>query len=101
SEPDLLLLDEPTNHLDLEGIVWLESLIREFRGAVVVITHERVFLDNVATRIIELDRGKLSSYPGNFADYQRRTVEELDAEAKASARFDKFLAQEEVWIRKG
>ncbi|WP_018990949.1 ATP-binding cassette domain-containing protein [Aromatoleum toluclasticum] len=101
SEPDLLLLDEPTNHLDLEGIVWLESLIREFRGAVVVITHDRVFLDNVATRIIELDRGKLSSYPGKFADYQRRKVEELDAEAKASARFDKFLAQEEVWIRKG
>ena len=100
-EPDLLLLDEPTNHLDLDGIVWLESLIREFRGAVVVITHDRVFLDNVATRIIELDRGKLSSYPGKFGDYQRRKVEELEAEAKASARFDKVLAQEEVWIRKG
>ncbi|WP_407278406.1 ATP-binding cassette domain-containing protein [Aromatoleum evansii] len=101
SEPDLLLLDEPTNHLDLDGILWLESLIREFRGAVVVITHDRVFLDNVATRIIELDRGKLSSYPGRFGDYQRRKAEELDAEAKANARFDKFLAQEEVWIRKG
>ncbi|NMF90763.1 ATP-binding cassette domain-containing protein [Aromatoleum petrolei] len=101
SEPDLLLLDEPTNHLDLDGILWLESLIREFRGAVVVITHDRVFLDNVATRIVELDRGKLSSYPGRFGDYQRRKVEELDAEAKANARFDKFLAQEEVWIRKG
>ncbi|NMG31707.1 ATP-binding cassette domain-containing protein [Aromatoleum evansii] len=101
SEPDLLLLDEPTNHLDLDGILWLESLIREFRGAVVVITHDRVFLDNVATRIIELDRGKLSSYPGRFGDYQRRKVEELDAEEKANARFDKFLAQEEVWIRKG
>jgi ATP-binding cassette subfamily F protein uup len=63
-EPDLLLLDEPTNHLDLDGILWLESLIRDFRGAVIVITHDRVFLDNVATRIIELDRGKLSSYPG-------------------------------------
>ena len=100
-EPDLLLLDEPTNHLDLDGIVWLESLIREFRGAVVVITHDRVFLDNIATRIIELDRGKLSSYPGKFGDYQRRKVEELEAEAKASARFDKVLAQEEVWIRKG
>ena len=100
-EPDLLLLDEPTNHLDLDGIVWLESLIREFRGAVVVITHDRVFLDNVATRIVELDRGKLSSYPGKFGDYQRRKVEELEAEAKASARFDKVLAQEEVWIRKG
>ena len=100
-DPDLLLLDEPTNHLDLDGIVWLESLIRDFRGAVVVVTHDRVFLDNVATRIIELDRGKLASYPGRFDDYLRRKAEELDAEAKASARFDKVLAQEEVWIRKG
>ena len=101
AEPDLLLLDEPTNHLDLDGILWLESLIREFRGAVIVITHDRVFLDNVATRIIELDRGHLASYPGRFSDYQRRKAEELEAEEKASARFDKFLAQEEVWIRKG
>ncbi|KON80613.1 ATP-binding cassette domain-containing protein [Azoarcus sp. PA01] len=101
AEPDLLLLDEPTNHLDLDGILWLEALIRDFRGTVVVITHDRVFLDNVATRIIELDRGKLASYPGRFSDYQRRKAEELDAEAKASARFDKVLAQEEVWIRKG
>ncbi|THF60505.1 ATP-binding cassette domain-containing protein [Pseudothauera rhizosphaerae] len=101
SEPDLLLLDEPTNHLDVDGILWLEGLIREFRGAVVVITHDRVFLDNVATRIIELDRGRLASYPGRFADYQRRKAEELEAEDKASARFDKLLAQEEVWIRKG
>ncbi len=101
AEPDLLLLDEPTNHLDLDGILWLEGLIREFRGAVIVITHDRVFLDNVATRIIELDRGRLASYPGRFSDYQRRKAEELDAEEKAAARFDKFLAQEEVWIRKG
>ncbi|TAH41840.1 MAG: ATP-binding cassette domain-containing protein [Betaproteobacteria bacterium] len=101
AEPDLLLLDEPTNHLDLDGILWLEELIRDFRGAVVLITHDRVFLDNVATRIIELDRGKLASYPGRFTDYQRRKAEELEAEAKAAARFDKFLAQEEVWIRKG
>ncbi|MDT3672826.1 MAG: ATP-binding cassette domain-containing protein [Aromatoleum sp.] len=100
-EPDLLLLDEPTNHLDLDGILWLESLIRDFRGAVLVITHDRVFLDNVATRIVELDRGRLGSYPGRFSDYQRRKIEELDAEAKANARFDKVLAQEEVWIRKG
>ncbi len=100
-EPDLLLLDEPTNHLDLDGILWLEGLIREFRGAVVVITHDRVFLDNVATRIIELDRGRLASYPGRFADYQRRKAEELEVEEKANARFDKVLAQEEVWIRKG
>ncbi|THF65519.1 ATP-binding cassette domain-containing protein [Pseudothauera nasutitermitis] len=101
AEPDLLLLDEPTNHLDLDGIQWLEGLIRDFRGAVVVITHDRVFLDNVATRIIELDRGRLASYPGRFADYQRRKAEELEAEGKANARFDKMLAQEEVWIRKG
>ncbi|MFT3759320.1 ATP-binding cassette domain-containing protein [Thauera sp.] len=101
AEPDLLLLDEPTNHLDLDGILWLEGLIREFRGAVIVITHDRVFLDNIATRIIELDRGRLASYPGRFADYQRRKAEELEAEEKAAARFDKFLAQEEVWIRKG
>ena len=101
AEPDLLLLDEPTNHLDLDGIVWLEALIRDFRGAVMVITHDRVFLDNVATRIIELDRGRLASYPGRFGDYLRRKGEELEAEAKASARFDKVLAQEEVWIRKG
>ena len=101
AEPDLLLLDEPTNHLDVDGILWLEALIRDFRGAVVVITHDRVFLDNVATRIIELDRGRLASYPGRFADYQRRKGEELEVEEKANARFDKVLAQEEVWIRKG
>ena len=101
AEPDLLLLDEPTNHLDLDGILWLEELIRDFRGAVMVITHDRVFLDNVATRIIELDRGRLASYPGRFADYLRRKAEELESEEKATARFDKFLAQEEVWIRKG
>ncbi|MBR0568459.1 ATP-binding cassette domain-containing protein [Azoarcus sp. L1K30] len=101
AEPDLLLLDEPTNHLDLDGILWLEGLIRDFRGAVMLITHDRVFLDNVATRIVELDRGRLASYPGRFQDYLRRKAEELEAEAKANARFDKMLAQEEVWIRKG
>ncbi len=101
AEPDLLLLDEPTNHLDIVGIVWLENLIRDFRGAVIVITHDRVFLDSVATRIIELDRGRLASYPGRFSDYLRRKAEELEAESKAAARFDKFLALEEVWIRKG
>jgi len=100
-EPELLLLDEPTNHLDLDGILWLEELIKTFNGAVMLITHDRVFLDAVATRIIELDRGQLSSYDGNFADYQRKKAEQLDAEAKANARFDKLLAQEEVWIRKG
>ncbi|NMG67215.1 ATP-binding cassette domain-containing protein [Azoarcus indigens] len=101
AEPELLLLDEPTNHLDIDGILWLEGLIRDFRGAVVVITHDRVFLDNVATRIIELDRGRLASYPGRYSDYQRRKAEELESEDKANARFDKLLAQEEVWIRKG
>lgn len=101
SDPELLLLDEPTNHLDLDGIIWLEAMIRDFRGAVVVITHDRVFLDSIATRIVELDRGRLASYPGRYADYQRRKADELDAEGKAAARFDKVLAQEEVWIRKG
>ncbi|MCB1959292.1 MAG: ATP-binding cassette domain-containing protein, partial [Rhodocyclaceae bacterium] len=100
-EPDLLLLDEPTNHLDLDGILWLEALIQGFAGAVMLITHDRVFLDNVSTRIVELDRGALVSFEGGFADYQRRKAEQLDAEATANARFDKLLAQEEVWIRKG
>ena len=101
AEPDLLLLDEPTNHLDLDGILWLERLIRDFRGGVLVVTHDRGFLDAVSTRVAELDRGRLRSYFGNFAAYQRRKAEELAAEAQQSAKFDKFLAQEEVWIRKG
>lgn len=100
-EPDLLLLDEPTNHLDVEAIGWLEELIRGYRGSVVVITHDRAFMDNVATRIIELDRGRLGSFPGSFSEYQRRKAEMLEMEAKSNAEFDKFLAQEEVWIRKG
>ncbi len=100
-EPDLLLLDEPTNHLDLDGIEWLENLLLDFRGSVIVITHDRRFLDRVAIRIVELDRGVLRSYPGSFAAYQARKAEELAAEATAQARFDKLLAQEEVWIRKG
>jgi len=100
-EPEILLLDEPTNHLDIDGILWLEELIRDFPGAVVVITHDRVFLDNVATRIVELDRGQLASFPGRFSEYLLRKAEQLDAEEKANARFDKLLAQEEVWIRKG
>jgi ATP-binding cassette subfamily F protein uup len=100
-EPELLLLDEPTNHLDLDGILWLEELIKGFGGAVMLITHDRVFLDNVSTRIVELDRGQLASFEGRFADYQRKKAEQLEAEAKANARFDKLLAQEEVWIRKG
>ena len=99
--PDVLLLDEPTNHLDLDSILWLEGLLRDFKGAVMLITHDRAFLDGVATRILELDRGQLRSYPGNFATYERVKEEQLASEALASARADKLLAQEEVWVRKG
>ncbi|MBY6345578.1 ATP-binding cassette domain-containing protein [Providencia rettgeri] len=100
-EPDLLLLDEPTNHLDFDGILWLEQLLLDFRGSAVIITHDRRFLDVVTTRIIELDRGKLFSFPGNFSQWQERKAEFLEAEKQQNAKFDKFLAQEEVWIRKG
>ncbi|UGQ47629.1 ATP-binding cassette domain-containing protein [Massilia endophytica] len=99
--PDVLLLDEPTNHLDFTSILWLEGLLRDFKGSVLFITHDRSFLDNVATRIIELDRGNLLSYPGNFSAYQTRKAEQLAIEEVENAKFDKFLAQEEVWIRKG
>lgn len=99
--PDVLLLDEPTNHLDFESILWLEGLLKEFKGSILFITHDRRFLDNIATRIIELDRGKLLSFPGNFSAYQIRKAELLEIEAVENAKFDKFLAQEEVWIRKG
>ncbi|HEV7816199.1 MAG TPA: ATP-binding cassette domain-containing protein, partial [Janthinobacterium sp.] len=101
SAPDVLLLDEPTNHLDFTSILWLEGLLRDFKGSVLFITHDRSFLDNVATRIIELDRGRLLSYPGNFSAYQVRKSEQLEIEEVENAKFDKFLAQEEVWIRKG
>jgi len=103
-EPDLLLLDEPTNHLDIDGIEYLEALlIEEQRGgrAAIVITHDRRFLDRVATRIVELDRGVLRSYPGNFAAYEARRADELAWEDLARRRFDRFWAQEETWIRKG
>jgi ABC transport system ATP-binding/permease protein len=99
--PDVLLLDEPTNHLDLDSIAWLEELLRGFKGALMLITHDRAFLDNVVTRIVELDRGLLRSYPGDFGAYERAKDEQLAAEALAGARADKLLAQEEVWIRKG
>ncbi len=101
SAPDVLLLDEPTNHLDFTSILWLEGLLRDFKGSVLFITHDRSFLDNVSTRIIELDRGRLLSYPGNFTTYQTRKAEQLENEEVENAKFDKFLAQEEVWIRKG
>ena len=101
ARPDVLLLDEPTNHLDLDAIRWLEELLLAFKGSVVVITHDRAFLDAVATRIVELDRGKLLSYPGNFAAYQVQKEKQMAQEAAINARADKLLAQEEVWIRKG
>jgi ATP-binding cassette subfamily F protein uup len=99
--PDVLLLDEPTNHLDFTSIMWLEGLLRDFKGSVLFITHDRSFLDNVATRIIELDRGRLLSFPGNFTTYQGRKAELLENEEVENAKFDKVLAQEEIWIRKG
>lgn len=101
SAPDVLLLDEPTNHLDFSSIKWLEGLLKDFKGSVLFITHDRSFLDNVTTRIIELDRGKITSFPGNFTTYQVRKEEQLVIEEVEAAKFDKFLAQEEVWIRKG
>jgi ATP-binding cassette subfamily F protein uup len=101
SRPDVLLLDEPTNHLDLDSITWLEDLLLEYKGSVVTISHDRAFLDRVATRMVELDRGRLLSYPGNFAQYQLLKEEQMAQEAVISARADKLLAQEEVWIRKG
>ncbi|MCZ8095215.1 MAG: ATP-binding cassette domain-containing protein [Acidovorax sp.] len=101
SRPDVLLLDEPTNHLDLDSIEWLEDLLLDFPGSVVTITHDRAFLDRIATRIVELDRGQLRSYPGNFAQYQLQKEEQLAQEAVIAAKADKLLAQEEVWIRKG
>jgi ATP-binding cassette subfamily F protein uup len=99
--PDVLLLDEPTNHLDLDSIAWLEDLLKEYTGSVILITHDRAFLDNVCTQIVELDRGILRSYPGNFSAYEVLKDQELNAESLANARADKLLAQEEVWIRKG
>jgi len=101
SAPDVLLLDEPTNHLDFSSIAWLEDLLKDFRGSLLFITHDRRFLDNVATRIVELDRGRLQSYPGNFTAYQTRKIEQQAIEDIESAKFDKVLSQEEVWIRKG
>jgi ATP-binding cassette subfamily F protein uup len=99
--PDVLLLDEPTNHLDLDSIEWLETLLQSFRGSVVLITHDRTFLDRVATQILELDRGQLRAYPGNFSQYQLLKAQQLADEAVVNAKADKLLAQEEVWIRKG
>lgn len=101
NEPDLLLLDEPTNHLDIDGITWLEQFLLGYQGALLFITHDRAFLQHLATRIIELDRGQLTSWPGNYAHYLKKRDERLAVEAEQNARFDKKLAQEEVWIRQG
>ena len=101
SEPDLLLLDEPTNHLDIPTIVWLEQQLQSFRGAIILITHDRRFLQTIANRIGELDRGQLSVWPGNYRDFLKHRAEQLAAEETANALFDKRLAQEEVWIRQG
>jgi len=99
--PDLLLLDEPTNHLDFEAISWLESRLAAFPGAVLFITHDRAFLQGLATRIVEIDRGKLRSWPGDYADFLRRRAEALAAERQANSEFDRKLAEEETWIRQG
>jgi ATP-binding cassette subfamily F protein uup len=100
-QPDVLLLDEPTNHLDIEAIAWLEEFLRGLRGSLVFVTHDRRFLRALATRIVEIDRGKLTSWPGDYDNYLRRREERLHAEAQANALFDKKLAEEEVWIRQG
>ena len=99
--PDLLLLDEPTNHLDIEAIAWMETFLREFAGSIVFVTHDRRFLRALATRIIEIDRGQVTSWPGDYDNYLRRREERLHAEEQANALFDRKLAQEEVWIRQG
>ena len=100
-QPDLLLLDEPTNHLDLDSIAWLEDFFKGWHGALLFITHDRAFLQSLATRIVELDRGQLSSWPGDYENYLRRREERLESEAKTVHEFDRKMANEEVWIRKG
>ena len=100
-KPDLLMLDEPTNHLDIVTIQWLENIVRSYDGSVLFITHDRAFLNRLATRIVEIDRGKLTSWPGDFRNYLRRKEESLEVESRANARFDKKLDQEEIWVRQG
>ncbi len=101
SQPDLLLLDEPTNHLDIEAIEWLEEFLLDYRGGILFITHDRSLLKKLATRIVEIDRGMLTSWPGDYANYLRRKDEVANAEELANKRFDKKLSQEETWIRQG
>ncbi|MGE3704345.1 MAG: ribosomal protection-like ABC-F family protein [Vicinamibacterales bacterium] len=100
-EPDLLLLDEPTNHLDIEAITWLETFLADYRGALMFVTHDRAFLQRLATRIVELDRGAITSWPGDYATFVRKKDEWLENEALAREKFDKRLAQEEAWLRRG
>ncbi len=101
TNPDVILLDEPTNHLDITAIEWLERVIRDFQGSVLLITHDRAFLNKIVNKIIELDRGRLGIYPGSYEKYQEYKTQQLNDESKTNHEFDKFLAQEEVWIRKG
>jgi ATP-binding cassette subfamily F protein uup len=100
-QPDLLLLDEPTNHLDIEAMSWLETFLAEYPGAVLFVTHDRVFLQRLATRIVELDRGKLTSWPGDYATFLRKKEEWLANESVQNEKFDKRLAEEEAWLRQG
>ena len=100
-QPDLLLLDEPTNHLDIEAITWLESFLADYRGAVAFVTHDRAFLERLATRIVELDRGRLTSWPGDYATFERKKEEWLASEELHNTKFDKKMAGEEVWLRRG
>ena len=101
SQPDLLLLDEPTNHLDIDSIAWLEAYLAEFAGAVLFVTHDRAFLQRLSTRVVELDRGRLTSWPGDYATFLRRKEEALAAEAGQQEKFDRKLAEEEAWLRQG
>src|SRR5882762_7148811 len=100
-QPDLLLLDEPTNHLDIDAIIWLEDFLASYAGAVVFVTHDRAFLQRLATRIVELDRGQLTSWPGDYATYLRRKEDALANETLLQEKFDRKLAEEEVWLRLG
>ena len=101
ANPDLLLLDEPTNHLDIESIIWLEDFLRQFKGSLLFITHDRSFLQALATRIVDLDRGLLTSWPGDYENYLEMKQVQLNTESTHNALFDKKLALEEVWIRQG
>src|SRR5205809_781198 len=101
AQPDVLLLDEPTNHLDVDAIAWLETFLAGYRGAVVFVTHDRAFLQRLATRIVELDRGRLTSWPGDYTAFLRKKDEWLANEAVRDEKFDKRLAEEEAWLRQG